>query len=155
MRLHNAGIFGSLVSSDPVWDSAMDRYREDVIKYAPSVVVVFLGTNDLGHEIPLETFRKNYSSMLSDMKKNLPNSTIVAVGLLRRQDFSFGQIRMYSDVIAKVAKDNSVHYIDPYYWLDLSDFQDVVHPSVASQRKLTDKLYEVISAAIRSDDTSK
>ncbi len=148
MRLHNAGIFGSLLSHDPVWDSVMDRYKADIVAYAPDVVIVFIGTNDLGHLVPLETFRKNYSNMLSDMKKSLPNSTIVAMGLLRRQDFSATQIRMYSEVVRRVAQEQDVPYIDPFDWLEISDFQDVVHPAIASQRKLSERFYKEIVRVI-------
>ena len=154
-RLHNAGIFGSLLSSDPVWDSALDRYKKDIIEFAPDTVIIFLGTNDLGHLIPIETFKANYSTMLGEMKKSLPQATIVAVGLLRRQDFPEGTIRLYSRAIEEVARTNSVPYIDPFYFLELSDFQDVVHPSVASQKKLSDKLYTAISQIVAREKESQ
>ncbi|MBP9814181.1 SGNH/GDSL hydrolase family protein [Candidatus Woesebacteria bacterium] len=155
MRLHNAGIFGSLVSNDPVWDSALDRYEADIIKFSPDVVVVFMGTNDLGHLVPLDTFRKNYSTMLADMKTKLPKSTIIVLGLLRRQDFPAGQIRMYSSVIEEVARSYEVAYIDPYFWLDVSDYQDIVHPSVASQPKLSEKLYGAMTVVLDANKSSR
>lgn len=155
MRLHNAGIFGSLVSSDPVWDSALDRYESDMTKFQPDVAIIFLGTNDLGHLIPLETFRKNYSTMLSGMKAQMPTSTIIALGLLRRQDFPTGQIRQYSRIIEEVANQYNVPYIDPIWWLDVSDYQDVVHPSKASQQKLADKLYEAVSRVLDTKNSSQ
>lgn len=155
MRLHNAGIFGSLVSNDPVWDSALDRYEGDIIKYKPDVVIVFLGTNDLGHLIPLDIFQKNYSNMLSTMKAQMPASKIIALGLLRRQDFPTVQIRQYGRVIEEVARQHNVPYVDPFNWLDVSDYQDVVHPSKESQQKLSDKLYAAISQVLETNNSSR
>lgn len=148
-QLHNASIFGSSVSPVPYWDNAIGRYQSDIVRFHPDVLVIFLGTNDLGQNIPIETFRQNYSQLISGIRKGSPNTRIITLGLMWRMDFSPADILRYSRVIEEVALANGLPYISPYSWLDKKDYQDVVHPSPSSQAKIAEKLYNSIATLIK------
>jgi len=143
-RMHNAGIFGSSVSPVAGWDSALLRVSGDISEFKPDVAVVFAGTNDLAHTVPLDVFRSNYAALLSRIREETPSTRVIAVGLLRRKDFSEQEVRSYSNAIRAEASLKGISYIDPYTWLDTSDLQDVVHPSPQSQAKLADKMYQAL-----------
>ena len=147
-RVHNAGIFGSSVSQTAGWDSGLLRVSTDINVFKPDIAVVFMGTNDLAHTVPLDVFRSNYAALLSRIQEESPSTRIIAVGLLRRKDFSEQEIRSYSNAIRREAEARNIAYIDPYAWLDSSDLQDVVHPSPQSQAKLADRMYQALSPLI-------
>ncbi len=143
-RVHNAGIFGSSVSQAAGWDSGVLRVSTDISVFKPDIAIIFMGTNDLAHTVPLDVFRSNYAALLSRIQEESPATRIIAVGLLRRKDFAEQEVRSYSNVIRREAQARNIAYIDPYAWLDYSDFQDVVHPSPESQDKLADKMYQAL-----------
>jgi len=147
-QLHNAGIFGSTLSQIPNFDWALDRYKKDIIDYQPDLVVVFLGTNDLGHKISLETFEKNYQELIKGIKTGLPNSLIVTLGILPRKDFGKKKVEQYTKIIKAVSESMDVSFIDTYDWLTINDLMDNVHPSLLSQQKLASKFYESISSLV-------
>ena len=149
-QLHNAGVFNSAVShlQTPHYDWALDRYEKDIIYYKPNLVIVFLGTNDLGKDVPLKEFQKNYQKLLKGIKTGLPDSVIVTLGILRRKDFGEEKIKQYSDIIRTISESMDVSFVDTYDWLILDDLKDVVHPSLVSQKKLSNKLYESLSSLV-------
>lgn len=148
-HLHNASIFGSSTTPVPDWDSGLLRYKEDIVRAKPDVVIVFLGTNDLGHGIPVAEFQKNYEELVSGILQGSPHSKVMLVGLMYRKDYSVNQVYAYSDVIRFVAREHNVPYIDPYYWFTDDDLQDVVHPAPKSEQKFADKLFEAISPLLK------
>jgi len=142
--LHNSSILGSTVSVVPMRDSALSRYRSALSAHNPNVIIVFLGTNDLSYSVPIGTFSENYTALISGIKKYAPQSKIVTVGLLKRNDMDRGRITLYSDAIRKVARESGAVFLDPYHWLSYGDIPDGIHPSIESQSVLADRLYHFI-----------
>lgn len=147
-QLHNAGIFASTVSKIPNHDGVLDRYKKDIVSYRQDLVIIFMGTNDLGNQIPLEIFQRDYQELIGGIKKGLPDATIITLGILQRKDFTKENIEKYTNVIKTVSESMGVSFIDTYDWLTPDDFADNVHPSLASQDKLASKFYESVSAVI-------
>jgi lysophospholipase L1-like esterase len=129
---HNASILGSSVSKVKGVDNAINRYKKDILKYKSDIIIVFLGTNDVGNNVPVDTFEKDYSNIVSDLKAQT-NSKILLVGILPRQDIDSAKLNEYNSVINKIAELNKLPYIDPTNWLTPNDFIDAIHPSVESQ----------------------
>lgn len=143
-QFRDAGIFGSTVSIVPGVDSSLLRYKKDIVYYRPDIVFVFLGTNDLGHKISLNEFKKNYANLIKGIKDGLPNAKIVTIGLLRRRDIEESMVKKYSAVIKDVSILMGVEFVDSYEWLDEFDFADAIHPSINSQFKLADQFLRII-----------
>lgn len=147
-QLHNAGIFGSSVSVVPTWDSGIERYKRDIIFYKSNVVVVFLGTNDLGHGILIEEFSKNYDSLIHELQKGCPGVKIIAVGLMRRNDWvPDNKVLTFNKAIEVVAKRYQIQFIDPYAWLTNGDLIDGLHPKLEVQQQISESFFRALSAA--------
>ncbi len=141
-QLHNAGFFGMSVSEVPGWQSGLRQYYDDIVLFKPDVILVYLGTNDLGHKVPIGMFRNDYEKLIRGIKDGSLTSKIILVGLLRRGDYSSNQVLAYSDIIQKIAEDNKLVYLNPYTWLDETDLKDGLHPALGSQAKFADEFYK-------------
>jgi len=151
-RLHNASVFGSSVVSVPGWDAASMRVYTDIIEFHPDVALIVLGTNDLGRQIPIQTFESAYDLMIAEIQSKSPETKVVAVGLFPRKDFSIQKIRSYSDAIERVAHKRNILFINPRDILTVSDLSDPVHPTQESQQKIADGLYARLQTANRAGD---
>lgn len=122
---------------------AVVRYKEQIIKYKPDLIVIFLGANDLGYLLPLDLFGKDYNSVLKDLKKELPKSRIVTVGILPGKKAIYDQVILnrFNMTIQSIALENRVDYVDPQGWLEENDYLDLVHPNIEGEAKIADKLY--------------
>lgn len=145
MLLHNASVFGSRVWQNPAWDSATRRLHKDIIAFNPEVIIVALGTNDLSDGVSQQDFQRDYSQLITQIRRGTPNSKVVALGLFKRKDISEFKVMQFSRIVATVSQENNILFIDPYNWLTEEDLMDNVHPSIESQKKLADKLYDALS----------
>jgi lysophospholipase L1-like esterase len=146
VTLHNAAIFGSSVVESPGLDWSGKRYEQDIIRFKPDILMIVLGTNDLLHD--KTTFRSLYTKMVQDIQKGSPDTKIIAVGLFMRTDFSRRDVESMSEIIKNIATQQHIQYIDPYEWLAAQDLQDVVHPAVKSEKKISDAFYPYIGALV-------
>ncbi len=150
-QLHNAGFFGMSASEVKGWPSGLKQYRNDIVLFKPDVILVYLGTNDLGLKVPLRTFRSSYKKLVRGIKNGSPTSKIILVGLLRRGDYNADQVSAYSNIIKRVAKDNNLVYLNPYSWLTEADLRDGLHPDLKSQAKFADKFYISLSSILKNN----
>lgn len=145
-RILNAGVFGSSVVSQPGWDSAALRLSSAVIPFSPEVVVLFVGTNDAGRQVPIDTFRLTYAKMVAEIRTALPRTKVLAVGLLNRFDLPVSARLMYSQTIADVAAAYDIPFVDPSGWLSKNEYQDAIHPSEDAQPMLARALVSTLKA---------
>lgn len=142
--LQNSSVFGSTVSVVPMRDSSLLRYQSALSTDSPNIIIVFLGTNDLSYDVPIDKFFESYTLLIRGIKKYAPQSKIITVGLLKRSDMDRMSIKPYSDAIRKTAIENGMVFLDPYHWLSYGDIPDGIHPSLESQNILADRLYHFI-----------
>lgn len=142
--LLNASFGGSTMSEEEGFYPGVSRIQTDVIPYKPDLLIIFLGTNDLGRKINLGSFRRDYGKAISILKKELPKTTIFLFGLLPRIDYSSDKIASYSDIIKDMASKYNLHYISIYDWLIKTDLGDGIHPSREAQAKLAEKAYNYL-----------
>lgn len=141
--LINNSLGGSTMSDEGFLGGA-SRIKEDIIADRPDLLIIFLGTNDLGRKIKLETFLYDYERAINTLMKELPKTNIVLLGLLRRVDYSQEEIAAYSAVIKSIASKYNLYYIDTYNWLKVQDLSDGIHPTVEAQAKLTELIYNYL-----------
>lgn len=146
-HLINASYGESTLSKERAANSTFSgvlRVKTEIIPYQPDLVLIFLGTNDLGNHITLSGFLNDYEETIARLKKELPKTKIVAVGLLRRVDFSKEQIAEFSQTIKDAAARMDIFYINPYSWLDASDLADGLHPTKEAQRKMANDFFATL-----------
>jgi lysophospholipase L1-like esterase len=144
-ELHNASIMGSTISRVKGADSASLRYRKDLMSFRSDIIILFLGTNDAGAQVSLDTFDKDYSKIIFDVKKYNPKGKIFLVGLLPRKDIDDNILENYNEIIKKIAESYQLTYVDSSSWLTENDFSDAIHPSLEGQKKIAERLKAVLS----------
>ena len=150
LKLHLQGILGPthlIKDIDRLKSNLLNEYSE--CKDA-DIVVVFGGTNDYGHEnggelgevdsIDDYTFNGALNNLITNLKKDYPNSLIIFLTPLHRvnDDVSLNGtgnvLRDYVNTIIAAAKRHNVYLIDLFNELNLdphdkSLFPDGLHPN--------------------------
>lgn len=160
LRVLNNAIPANLISpASPAYDSyegsyatspsALERYQQDVIAHRPDLVILAYGLNDsrCGHQT--DSFMRAYESIVSDTRKQLPNSLIVLAGpywnpqydleMWSRPEYdemrdalgAFGRagddlVTAYNKAIGKVAEQYGCLYVDLYSFLAGATW--MIHP---------------------------
>jgi len=148
-ELHNARITQSTVSDVPGVNSAMKRYKKDLMSFKSDAIIIFLGTNDVAKSVSPNVFENDYLNMVSDLKRFDLKGKIFLVGALRRNDIEASKLQNYNNIVKSVAEKNNVYFIDSFYWLDDKDFSDDIHPSVESQKKLAKHFEDALSSILK------
>jgi len=148
LLLHNASVTGSVLSGSKKDYPAIERYKNDVVAYDPDLVVISLGTNDVKKDIPLDKFTKTYMDLLLNIRKDLPESQIITLGLFRRKDIPNRIMLQYDDIIRNISSINNVEYVRTVDLLNDNDYLDVVHPSLSAQEKIFEYLLPVFNKAV-------
>ena len=148
-QLHNASILGSTVSKVDGMDSAINRYTKDLEPFKSDITIVFLGTNDVGNNVPTDIFEHDYSKIVKDIKDFNHNGKLFLVGPLYRRDIQMNVLENYNNIIKKIAEEQHLYFIETLNWLSPDDFSDAIHPSVESQDKIASHFYSAISAYLK------
>lgn len=138
-QLHNASIMGSSVSRIPNVDSALMRYETDLKDIQSNRIIIFLGTNDVKNNIPLDLFEKNYSDMITNIRNWQDSTHIFLVGILPRKDVPSNEIDRYNPIIKRIADTHNAQYVDTSDWITHEDLADDIHPSVQGQKKISEE----------------
>lgn len=80
----NNSFSGSKVSGE--FPSASSEKRASALhkmEHYPDVILVYMGTNDFGFGVPLETFAKDYRKMMERLRKNYPIARILCATIAR------------------------------------------------------------------------
>jgi len=148
-QLHNASILGSTVSTISGYDSAFNRYHKDLYSINSELIIIFLGTNDVSNNVPLDIFENNYSQIISDVKAWNPKGKILLVSIPFRKDIKSHVLEKYNEVIRKISIENGAYFVDTSYWLTKDDFADDIHPSEDSQTKISRNFKEIIDSMLK------
>ena len=80
----NNSFSGSKVSGEFPGASSEKRVSAlHKMEHYPDVILVYMGTNDFGFGVPLETFAKDYRKMLERLRKNYPSARILCATIAR------------------------------------------------------------------------
>ena len=148
-ELHNASIMGSTVTKVPGLDSASMRYKNDLMNFKSDAIIIFLGTNDVGAHVQLDTFEKDYTNIVTSIKAYNAHSKLFLVGILPRKDIGYSNISPYNDIIKSVALLENANYIDMSQVLTPEEFADSIHPSQEGQKKIADFLKNELTPFLR------
>ena len=159
--IYNRGISGNRVVD------LYARIKKDLWNLKPDLISIFIGVNDVWHEIghengvELDRFDKVYRMMLDDTKKVLPNAKIMLVEPFvmhgTRTDLQEGEYEKftavfeYAKVVKKIAKDYGIPLVElqdtlnAYGKANGSDFItfDGVHPNITGAQVIADEWLKV------------
>ena len=87
---------------------------------------VLIGTNDLGYGIRIENIEANVRSLIGELRRRMPESTIVLQSVMPRQRKYASRIAELNVLIKKIAMDLGATYVD--LWPALSDGRGGLRP---------------------------
>ncbi|GEM_PF-470710 len=137
-QLRNASYRGSTLTAEPGKSPGKLRLKSDIISFAPDIIIFALGTNDAIHNIPVDTFLRDYREMIGEVQKALPHAKIYTVGLLADFSGTFANEEGYNNAIMKISEEYNATYISMTRSIEKKDFADNVHPSREAQKILAD-----------------
>ncbi len=115
------------------WD--FGRYRADV-------VVVNLGTNDVGHGVTGAQFQSSYLAFLRNIRARYPAAAILALKTFRGRYITETQNAVNT---VNSAGDRNVFFINTDGWLTADGLADAVHPNDLGHRQITDRLAPIVA----------
>jgi lysophospholipase L1-like esterase len=148
-ELRNASIMESTVSMLTDNNSAINRYKNDLMNLDSDVIIIFMGSNDAFKAIPIGTFEEKYSTIVSDLQRNNPDTKMFLVSILPRIDVESSILDTYNQTIKEVAARYKINFIDSSGWINENHLTDGVHPSFDSQQILANKIGESILKSLR------
>ncbi|HWS32893.1 MAG TPA: GDSL-type esterase/lipase family protein [Actinoplanes sp.] len=118
----------------------------DFRRFRPDVIVVNIGTNDVGHGVSSADFRVAYEDFLKQVRAANPRSTILAVRIFK--GWWAAESRAAVEAL-QAAGDCDVQFVDTTGWWDPATMtNDGTHPNDYGHRVLTDYLQPYVAAAL-------
>ncbi|MCE6998685.1 RICIN domain-containing protein [Saccharothrix sp. S26] len=112
-------------------------------RYTANVVVINLGTNDVGHSVSGAQFQSAYVTLIQRARQKYPDATILAMQTFRKRYIPETQAAV------RLANDPKVRFVDTTGWIvESTDTTDNVHPNDQGHRKIADRLAPIVSAAL-------
>ena len=158
LLVNNSCNAGRVTDTHDTMPSAVDRASKLHESYAkPDVIVVYMGTNDLAHEVALDDFETSYTDMLAVIKTNYPNANVYCCTLLpesRTADINYLRLD-FNEVIREATENAGYTVIDfaeeipswNYTEYTIDDGSLRVHPNENGM----DKLASVVISTIKNN----
>lgn len=147
-HLHNAAFWRGTVGVTDGRNPAVLRYKKDIVRYKPDLIIIFIGVNDSISSISsisADSFKKDYDAVIKGIKSGLPNTKIVLVKILPgKYNDNFERNNTFNNVIESLSEDNHVYVVNTAGWLDAEDYANSLHPTAFGQDKLASKLYNFL-----------
>lgn len=142
----NNSYSGSFVSDGSSSASTSDgRLAELVINgEKPDVIIIFMGTNDIGSGVASYKFSSEYITMLKKVKELCPNAELVLCSLPTGVLYSSAMQNDYLNVIKSCANDYNATLVDLTSVNLTNDLIDRVHPTKSGMKLIADKIVEVM-----------
>lgn len=100
------------------------RVKCDLWNLAPDVIVIYIGVNDLWHELAIQNgveidrFEKVYRMLIEDTKKRLPSAKLMMIapyvlkGASTKDQWSlWGELKEYQAVVEKLANEYGICFV--------------------------------------------
>ena len=134
----NLGVSGcDLQRSTARNNSVYDRVTD--IPLDSDIIYIFAGTNDFGHSLPLDTYKRDYNAVIYYIKNYIPNAKIYVMTPVRRVSNTLDKrghtLKDFKDIVMNL---KGVTHINLYDNVDLitDDLPDGLHPNDAGQLKI-------------------
>ncbi|MEU7696110.1 cellulose binding domain-containing protein [Microbispora hainanensis] len=120
-------------------DGAPDH---DFSRYQADVVVINLGTNDVGHGVSTAQFQDSYTGLLRTIRGKYPRAAILALQTFRGRFVPQTQaaVRTVND-----AGDRNVFFVPTDGWVPPDGLSDNVHPNDAGHRAIAARLAPIVA----------
>ncbi|MEN3540668.1 cellulose binding domain-containing protein [Microbispora sp. ZYX-F-249] len=120
-------------------DGAPDH---DFSRYRADVVVINLGTNDVGHGVSTTQFQNSYVGLLRTIRGKYPTAAILAL-----QTFRGRYVPQTQDAVRTVnnAGDRNVFFVGTDGWVPPDGLSDSVHPNDAGHRAIAAELAPIVA----------
>ncbi|WP_231500079.1 RICIN domain-containing protein [Saccharothrix sp. NRRL B-16314] len=120
-----------------------DATNWDFSRYRADVVVINLGTNDVGHSVTGAQFQSAYVTLLRRAREKYPTATVLAMQTFRKRYIPETQAAV------QAVNDPKIRFVDTTGWIvESTDTTDNVHPNDQGHRKIADRLAPIVSAAL-------
>jgi len=129
--------------------------KHDFSTYQPHLVTVWLGTNDIAAQVPVETFKTAYIKLIEDIRSKYPDAVILCMSIPRNN--------MYYNTIASVVSNEAGGAANKVYFHAVDKFSASgidSHPTAEEHKAIADELIATIDSIpgvweeSRDDDTT-
>lgn len=138
--LINSSYNRSVLTPSQKFNSGILRLQNEIVRFTPNILVIFIGSNDLAAGVDPLIFRENLEKAIAAVKKMSPRTKIAILGIIPRINIDSFKINEYNSVIKEVAGKEQVLFVDNYSWLTDEEIPDGVHPAESVQTKMADFL---------------
>ncbi|GIH02163.1 hypothetical protein Rhe02_02300 [Rhizocola hellebori] len=114
----------------------------DFSRYQANVVVINLGTNDVGHSVTGAQFQSSYTAFLRNIRARYPVATILALKTFRGRYITETQNAVTA---VNNAGDRNVFFVNTDGWLTADGLADAVHPNDLGHQQITNRLAPIIA----------
>ncbi len=122
----------------------------------PDVIIVCMGINDLGRNVPLEVFAADYERTLQIIRQKYPEAMVCCVNLPDRDVYLKHRAERFNDAIAQAVETAGERFFiadffhsrmnnDTYYWNTL----DGLHPDEDGMGMIAEAVIEAIRGYIK------
>jgi acyl-CoA thioesterase-1 len=142
----NAGVSGET--------SAGARRRIDwVLREPAAVLVIETGANDGLRGLEVDSLRANIQAIVDEARRQSPPPRIILVGMRALPNYGFSYARRFREVYPELAKKNDLPLVpfllDGVAGVDGLNQADMIHPSVAGQRRVAETVWPVLEKVLR------
>jgi lysophospholipase L1-like esterase len=123
-----------------------DSPEWDFRKYRPDVVVINIGTNDVGHGVPAADVQARYEHLLQIVREKYPHAIILALRIFKGWWATETQQAVLN---RQAAGDSNVSYVDTTgWWVPATMTNDGTHPNDNGHQILAAYLQPFVAAAL-------
>lgn len=107
-------------------EDILARLDSNVIAIEPSRVVIIVGINDMGHDIPMDTYLDNYAAIIDRINEALPDTEVMLqslyplhanatlMGIIGVKSRSNSKVLQWNKSIAELAANKGCEYLDTH-----------------------------------------
>ena len=124
-------------------------------KTVPDIIIIFMGTNDLGRKVAPQIFEEDYKSTLKTVKNKYPNAKVCCVNIPDRDIVMKPQAEIFNKIISDAIDEAGENFFladlfrsklnNDFYYMNTVDG---LHPDEDGMRIIAEILEEAIKSNI-------
>lgn len=124
-------------------------------KTVPDIIIIFMGTNDLGRKVAPQIFEEDYKSTLKTVKNKYPNAKVCCVNIPDRDIVMKPQAEIFNKIISDAVGEAGENFFladlfrsklnNDFYYMNTVDG---LHPDEDGMRIIAEILEEAIKSNI-------